>query len=52
VLRADQSREAAERALNFFPGHYQGDVREHRPIFARPADELASQEFINAGASI
>ena len=52
VLRADQSREAAERALNFFPGHYQGDVREHRPIFARPADELASDEFINAGASI
>ena len=52
VLRADQSREAAERALHFFPGHYQGDVREHRPIFARPADELASQEFINAGASI
>ena len=52
VLRADQSREAAERALHFFPGHYQGDVREHRPIFARPADELASQEFINAGESI
>jgi uncharacterized protein (DUF934 family) len=52
VMRADQSREAAERALNFFPGHYQGDVREHRPIFARPADELASDEFINAGASI
>jgi uncharacterized protein (DUF934 family) len=52
VLRADQSREAAERALNFFPGHYQGDVREHRPIFARPADELESDAFINAGSSI
>ena len=52
VLRADQSREAAERALNFFPGHYQGDVREHRPIFARPSDDGAPREFINAGASI
>ena len=35
-LRGDQSREAAERALGFFPGHYQADVNETRPIFARP----------------
>jgi uncharacterized protein (DUF934 family) len=35
-LRADQSQAAAERALSFFPGHYQGDVQEHRPAFARP----------------
>lgn len=34
-LRADQRRDAAERALRFFPGHYQGDVAEHRPHFAR-----------------
>lgn len=35
VLRADQSRAAAERALRFFAGHYQGDVHEPRPRFAR-----------------
>lgn len=53
VLRADQSREAAERALAFFPGFYQGDVQEHRPRFARTAAELESDAgFINAGASI
>lgn len=39
-LRGDQSREAAERALTFFPGHYQGDVSEPRPHFAQV---LASQ---------
>ena len=34
-LRADQSREDAARALAFFPGHYQGDVAEPRPLFQR-----------------
>lgn len=52
VLRRDQSLEAADRALMFFPGHYQGDVREHRPLFARPAGEVASTEYLNAGAAI
>ena len=43
VLRADQDPAAAERALAFFPAHYQGDVREARPLFARkPAAEQAS----------
>ena len=43
VLRADQDLTAAERALAFFPAHYQGDVREARPLFARtPAAEQAS----------
>lgn len=39
VLRADQSREIAERALNLFAnvGHYQGDVREPQPHFVRAA---------------
>lgn len=37
LLRADQSREAAERALRFFPGHYQADVHEQRPQFSRRA---------------
>lgn len=36
ALRVGQSIEAAERARRFFPGHYQGDVREARPVFARP----------------
>ncbi|TAL17680.1 MAG: DUF934 domain-containing protein [Aquabacterium sp.] len=35
VLRGDQSREAAQRALGFFPGFYQGDVEETKPWFAR-----------------
>ncbi|WP_310384378.1 DUF934 domain-containing protein [Roseateles sp.] len=34
-LRADQSRAAAERALSFFAGHYQGDVDATQPLFAR-----------------
>jgi uncharacterized protein (DUF934 family) len=35
-LRADQSVDAAQRALGFFDqGHYQGDVRETQPWFAR-----------------
>lgn len=53
VLRADQSIEAAERALRFFPGYYQGDVNERRPLFARPAgEEYAQEEFNQAGSSI
>jgi uncharacterized protein (DUF934 family) len=57
LLRHDQSVDAAERALGFFPGHYQGDVRDNRPLFAMPpgtAEALAreSREFVNEGASI
>jgi uncharacterized protein (DUF934 family) len=53
AMRADQSLQAAERALRFFGGHYQGDVLEPRPLFARPASEaLRHEEFVNAGASI
>ncbi|WP_418315430.1 DUF934 domain-containing protein [Piscinibacter sakaiensis] len=55
VLRGDQSRATAERALGFFPGHYQGDVRQRKPIFARPADELkaaSGSSFIETGAAI
>lgn len=37
-LRADQSLEAARRALGFFDeGHYQGDVQQTQPWFARRA---------------
>ena len=34
-MRADQCLQAAERALNFFPAHYQGDVAATQPVFAR-----------------
>ena len=34
-LRHDQKVEDAVRALGFFPGHYQGDLRQPRPAFAR-----------------
>lgn len=36
-LRVDQSLESAQRALRFFASHYQGDVLEPRPLFARQA---------------
>jgi len=53
ALRGDQSLDAAERALRLFPGFYQGDVNERRPLFGRPAGQEYSQEdFVNAGAAI
>jgi uncharacterized protein (DUF934 family) len=58
VLRHDQSVDVAERAREYFPGHYQGDTRDNRPLFAMPpgtADALArddAREFLNEGASI
>jgi uncharacterized protein (DUF934 family) len=43
VLRAGQRVESAQRALGFFPGgHYQGDVHEPRPLFARGGAASAS----------
>ncbi|HSB23615.1 MAG TPA: DUF934 domain-containing protein [Burkholderiaceae bacterium] len=35
LMRADQSIDAARRALHFFAGHYQGDALQPRPLFAR-----------------
>jgi len=57
ALRADQSIDTAERALGFFRGHYQGDARDNRPLFAQPpgtAEALVrrSAEFVNLGAAI
>ena len=58
VLRADQSRESAERALTFFAGNYQGDVLEHRPHFGLTPEESAAlltqpqRDFVQIGASI
>ena len=54
ALRGDQSLEAAERALRFFPGHYQGDTVEPRPLFARPSEEANTyaEQFLQAGSAI
>jgi uncharacterized protein (DUF934 family) len=52
VLRHDQKRESAERALGFFPGHYQGDVNQPRPAFSRDLGaELAAQRQAAADAA-
>lgn len=40
-LRADQKLDAAERALGFFAGHYQGDVLQPKPAFARDLSKEA-----------
>ena len=38
VLREGERQASAERALGFFPaGHYQGDVLQPQPLFAREA---------------
>jgi uncharacterized protein (DUF934 family) len=37
ALRADQSVDAAKRALGFFPAYYQGDVVVTEPRFGRAA---------------
>jgi uncharacterized protein (DUF934 family) len=56
VLRADQSLDAAERALGFFAGHYQGDTSDNRPLFAMPPGTaealLRERDFVNQGAAI
>lgn len=56
VLRGDQSLDAAHRALGFFPGHYQGDATDNRPLFALPEDAAKARTgapaFVNEGASI
>ena len=53
VLRGDHKIEHAERALDFFAGHYQGDVRVTKPLFARPAGEREQPApFLQEGAAI
>jgi len=37
VLREGERQSSAERALGFFPAHYQGDVIQPQPLFAREA---------------
>ena len=36
-LRAGQDRTVAERALGFFPGHYQADLVSKLPLYQRTA---------------
>ena len=36
-LRGDQSLDSGRRALRFFADHYQGDVHESQPLYARRA---------------
>ncbi|MCO5125358.1 MAG: DUF934 domain-containing protein [Rhizobacter sp.] len=58
ALRADQRQDAAERALGYFGGHYQGDMLDAQPLFAKPpgwAEHAARppvREFVDAGVSI
>ena len=58
ALRADQRLDAAERALGFFRAHYQGDVADNHPLFAKPpgwAETVAREpvrEFVNPGDAI
>ena len=58
VLRSDQSIDVAERVLDFFRGHYQGDAWDNRPLFGLPAGAAealaheAAKDFVNQGASI
>jgi uncharacterized protein (DUF934 family) len=54
-LRADQRLASAERALRFFAAHYQGDVKDARPVFRRqadaaPADPLQTASMATAAA--
>jgi uncharacterized protein (DUF934 family) len=35
LMRPDQNLDTARRALRYFAGHYQGDVVQSRPLFAR-----------------
>jgi uncharacterized protein (DUF934 family) len=53
ALRGDQKREHAERALEFFRGHYQGDVVQTHPLFKRaPSEREEPAPFLQEGASI
>ena len=51
-LRADQKLETAQRALGFFPGHYQGDVLQPKPAFARDLSQEAGPAADRARAEL
>ena len=49
-LRRDQKPEVAERALGFFAGHYQGDIQQPLPAFARDLSIEAGPEAARRSA--
>ncbi len=51
-LRADQKLAHAERALGYFAGHYQGDVLQPRPAFARDLTQEAGAAAERARAEL
>ena len=53
-LRHDQKQDAAERALGFFGGHYQGDVKVRQPVFARAPEQawVPPAQDLDLGAAI
>jgi uncharacterized protein (DUF934 family) len=52
LMRHDQNLDAAVRALGFFPGHYQGDVQQPRPAFARDLSAEAAAGAARDGAEL
>jgi uncharacterized protein (DUF934 family) len=42
-LRAGQDRDAAERALGFFDGHYQADLLSKLPAFASEVQQASAR---------
>ncbi len=50
-MRPDQKLDAAERALGFFAGHYQGDVLQPLPAFARDVGRELAEAQARARAS-
>lgn len=52
ALRHDQSLDAAQRALGFFAGHYQGDVQQPKPGFARDLAAEAAQHPVLPAAEL
>ncbi len=51
-LRPDQNIEAAERALGFFAGHYQGDTQQPLPAFARDLSREVGIDAARANAGL
>ena len=51
-MRSDQKRATAERALGFFAGHYQGDVQQPLPAFARDLSLESGPAFARQQAAL
>ena len=51
-MRSDQKRATAERALGFFAGHYQGDVQQPLPAFARDLSLESGSAFARQQAAL